>query len=573
MNPASRSILSTALASAAIATATFAAAAGLVTSAFARDASGIKLVLQVTIDGFRSDLLGRYAQHFGDDGFAYLLNNGVYYPNAHYKHANTETIVGHTTLSTGAHPSEHGMVGNVIFDRKNGELAYNIEDPDAPILPTREDAGDGAQVDPAQKRSRSQGRSPGNIKTSTFADELSIHTGGKAKIFGASGKDRSAIAMAGHSGKAFWFSTDTGDFQTSKYYYDAYPAWAADWNNERKAEAFAGKAWELPGDLSTYLNGDRDDRPYETDLKGYGRVFPHAFGESDHPLFATRILVSSVGDQLTADFAKTIIDAEALGQDDVPDYLSVSFSGVDAVNHFFGPSSVENEAVVRDLDATIADLLRHIDEVVGLDSVVIALSADHGTPEAPEYAAEHGMKVGRIDSARLQEIAIEAAEKAFGRRDLIVAFFRPYIYLNQNAIRRAGLDKAEVEEVVGDAVNAIPGIARTLSRSELPSLQSTSLVDQVRNNNHPDNSGDIYVVQEPFWYLQEGSAISVMHGSPWSYDTHVPILFAGPGIKNETVNRLVHPVNVAPTLSALLGTKVPSAAFAAPLVEVVDGAR
>ncbi|MGI9364728.1 MAG: alkaline phosphatase family protein [Rhizobiaceae bacterium] len=549
------------------------AANSLGASAIARDKSGIKMVLQITVDGLRSDLLTRYAQHFGEGGFAYLLNNGVHYPNAHYKHANTETIVGHTTLSTGAHPSEHGMVGNVIFDRKKGELAYNIEDADAPILPTRDDAADGAQVDPAQKRSRSQGRSPGNIKTSTFADELSIHTSRKAKIFGVSGKDRSAIAMAGHSGKAFWFSTDTGDFQTSKYYYDAYPDWAAEWNGKRKAEVFAGKAWELPGDLSTYLNGDRDDRPFETDLKGYGRVFPHAFGQSDHPLFATRILVSSVGDQLTADFAKTIIDAEALGKDDAPDYLSVSFSGVDAVNHFFGPSSVENEAVVRDLDATIADLLEHIDRAIGLNNVVIVLSADHGTPEAPEYASEYGMSVGRIDSAKLQEIAMDAAEKAFGHKNLIVAFFRPYIYLNQNAISRAGLDKGEVEAVVGEAVSGIPGIARTLSRSELPNLQGTNLVERVRNNNHPDNSGDIYVVQEPFWYLQEGGAISVMHGSPWSYDTNVPILFAGPGIEKKTVNRLVHPVNVAPTLSAILGTKVPSAAFATPLVEVVDVAR
>lgn len=539
----------------------------------AQEPPDIRLVLQITVDGLRADLLGRYAKSFGKGGFRYLLNNGTYYSNAFYGHANTETIVGHVTLSTGAHPSEHGMVGNVIFDRDKGELAYNIEDADAPMLPTRKASAEGAQVDPAQKRSRSQGRSPTNIVATTFADELSIHTASGAKIFGVSGKDRSAIAMAGYSGKAFWFSTDTGDFQTSKYYYDEYPDWAVEWNSMEKASSYSGKAWELPGDIESYLNGHRDDRAYETDLKGYGRVFPHAFGPGDHPLFNTRILVSSIGDRLTADFARTILDKEGLGRDDVPDYLSISFSGVDAVNHFFGPSSVENEAVIRGLDATIADLLAHVDKTIGLENVLIVLSADHGTPEAPEYMAERGMKVGRIDPGELQEVATEAARKSFGRDDLVLAFFRPYIYLNDKAISEAGLDKAKVEDVVARAVNHIEGIARAVTRSRLPTLQNDPLVTKIRRNTHPANSGDIYVVQQPFWYLQEGSAIAVMHGSPWSYDSHVPIIFSGPGIRRQTISRLVHPVSVAPTLSTLTGAKIPSSAFAMPLTEVLDGVR
>ena len=232
----------------------------------------IRLVLQITVDGLRADLINRY--EFGDDGIKYLLDNGVVYRNAHYQHANTETIVGHTTLATGATPSKHGMIGNVWYDREAKELAYNIEDPAAPLLPTREEEVVGAQVDPAQKRARTSGRSPRALLAPTLSDGLSIYTSGRAKVFGISGKDRSAVAMAGKTGKAFWMSTNTGDFITSRYYYEEYPDWAHKWNEERQVEALAGKQWDLAFEPSTYRLIDQDDRPYETDLRGYGRDVP-----------------------------------------------------------------------------------------------------------------------------------------------------------------------------------------------------------------------------------------------------------------------------------------------------------
>ena len=205
----------------------------------------IKLVLQITIDGLRADLIDRYQDRFMDGGFNYLLSKGAVYTNAHYQHANTETIVGHTTLATGAYPSIHGMVGNVWYDSALGEIAYNIEDPAAPILPSRENIVEGAQVDPAQKASRTKGRSPKAILTTTISDEIYKNSSGKAKIFGISGKDRSAVAMAGHMGKAFWYSSDNGDFVTSAYYYENYPGWVNVWNADRKVEKLAGTSWAI----------------------------------------------------------------------------------------------------------------------------------------------------------------------------------------------------------------------------------------------------------------------------------------------------------------------------------------
>ena len=377
---------------------------GVASHARAQSEPRVKLVLQITVDGFRGDLLNRYGDRFGKGGLRYLMETGAVFANAHYQHANTETIVGHTTLATGAFPSNHGMVGNVWFDRDTNELSYNIEDPNHPLLPSRKEMVEAAQVDPAQNISRTKGRSPVSILASTFSDELAVHYAGRPKIFGVAGKDRGAVSMAGHAGKAFWFSTDTGDYVTSSYYYRAYPDWVATWNAKRLAESHAGKMWTLLNEPSTYLLAGSDDRPYETDLKGYGRTFPHPFGAAEGKLFNTLLFVSPVGDRLTNDFAKALIANEGLGQDDVPDYLAVGFSSVDAINHFFGPSSLENEDVVLQLDRTLADLFAFVDQTVGLKHTLIVLSADHGMAEMPEFMAEKGMAVGRIHNEDVSHV-------------------------------------------------------------------------------------------------------------------------------------------------------------------------
>jgi predicted AlkP superfamily pyrophosphatase or phosphodiesterase len=540
------------------------------TFADAQGKSEVKLVLQITVDGLRGDLLNRYSHGFGDDGFRYLLKYGVVYTNAHYQHANTETIVGHAILATGAFPSEHGMVGNVWFDDETGELSYNIEDARHPILATRESTAKSEQVDPAQKMSRTQGRSPSVILAATFSDTLAAYHAGRSKIFGVSGKDRGAVSMAGHVGKAFWYSTNSGDFVTSSYYYQSYPDWADNWNSRRKANEYADKSWELLNDKSTYLLNGQDDRPYEIDLKGYGRVFPHPFGKSDHPLFYTRLLISPVGDQLTLDFSKMLIQNEKLGQDDIPDYLSISFSAVDAINHFFGPSSLENEDVVVQLDRTLADLFKFIDGTVGLKDTLIVLSADHGMAEMPEYMTELGFKAGRLYLDDVVRIANKAGKEQFGIDEITKFFFRPSLYLDHARIKAAKLDPVKVEQAIAAALTDSEGIALAVPRSGLSSMQMTAILAQIQRNYHPSRSGDIYVVQDPYWFMFDKGPVAAMHGSPWRYDTHVPIIFAGPRIRSQTVHRLVHPVDVAPTLAAYLGTTSPSSAQGSPLAEVLN---
>jgi len=547
------------------------------TAAFAETVnSAPRLILQITVDQLRGNLPGRYADRYGEGGFRYLLEKGTHYSNAHHQHSNLETIVGHVVLATGAFPSAHGMVANVWMDRETGEVGYAIEDAAYDMVGLKGDVDKKSELDPTQAAAKSGGRSPRAILTSTFSDELAVTTAGRAKIFGVSVKDRGAISLAGHAGKAFWFSKKTGEFVSSTYYYEQYPNWMEKWNKKRLVDSYEGKSWELLQDRSKYVYRDTDDRPYETALPGYGRVFPHPFGKKDNKLFYTLLTLSPVGDKLTLDFAKNLIEKEQLGRDEVPDYLAISFSSTDYVGHFFGIASLESEDNMLRLDRTLADLFGYVDKKIGLKNILIVLSADHGAPEAPEYMASLGMDVNRLTPSTYDATpAVEALKKRFGiGKELIKMYKHPYVYLDHSVIREKGLDRAEVERALAEELMKFDGIALAVSSSDLRSgsLPEAPMIQQIRRNFHPKRSGDIYLVQKPYWFLysEESVPLCTIHGSPWRYDTYVPVIFAGAGVPAQRIDRLVHPVDIASTLSAYVGSKPPSAAAGKPLVEVLN---
>lgn len=534
-----------------------------------------KLVLQITVDQLRGDLIDRNLKHFGDGGFRRLIDNGTYFANAHHRHANTETIVGHTTLATGTDPAIHGMVANLWFDRETGTPYYNVQDPDYPLLAV---AGidQSTEIDPTQRAATSDGRSPRAILSSTLSDEIAIGIGGGPKIFGVSVKDRGAIAMAGHSGTAYWFSKSEGRFVTSAYYMDAYPAWVDEWNNSGQVAAYADTNWELSGDRETYRFKDMDDAEWETDFPGYGRVFPHPFGPRSGKYFTTLLTLSPAGDELTASFAKTLMDAEDLGTDDVTDYLSVSFSSTDYVGHIFGPSSLEAEDNLRRLDTTIADLLAHVDQKVGLENTIVVLSADHGAAEVPGYLNSLGIPASFFSFDDVDtHSAADALKQEFGfATEMIESFSQPYIYLNDSFLADNGLDKEKVARRLAEELQKMPGIAYAFSSGDLRSgrIATTPVSAAVLANFHSERSGDIYIVFEPHWFVGDfdGLHVASHHGSPWPYDTHVPILFSGPDIGQKRVARRVETVDLAPTLSALLRIKEPSGSQGRVLPEVFE---
>ncbi|MBC2735598.1 MAG: alkaline phosphatase family protein [Desulfobacteraceae bacterium] len=538
-----------------------------VTMAFAAPDSP-RLVLQITVDQLRGDLPGRYADRLPDGGFRYLMEKGTWYTDAHYQHANTETAVGHATLATGADPSRHGIVANDWIDQGSGAFVYNTEDDRHHIVGKEPKAHEGV--------------SPRNLLASTIPDEMLVHNGGRSRAFSVSVKDRGAILPGGHVGKAFWFSKSSGEFVTSTYYYDDYPAWVKQWNAAKPADAYRDQSWDLLHDRATYVHGQMDDRPYEADLKPLGRTFPHSLG-GDTKYFYLFLTLSPVGDALTLDFAKALVENEKLGQNPhgAPDYLQISFSSTDYIGHLFGPSSLETEDNLLRLDRTLADLFQFIDEKVGLDQTLIVLSGDHGAPEAPEYMAELGLSTGRFafDWFKTEGPLTDALQKKYGRSDFISGHSHPYLYLNLEAIASAGQNVADVERLVADELMKIPGIVYAQTRSDLLAgrITESPVQNQIRRSFHPTRSGNIHMVPEQYWFLHSTEeaekmgigSIAAIHGSPWAYDTYVPIFFAGHGVPAQIIGRRVAPTDIAATVTAYLGVKRPSGSVGSVLTEVL----
>jgi predicted AlkP superfamily pyrophosphatase or phosphodiesterase len=535
-----------------------------------------KLVLQITIDQLRGDMPTTYLAKMGKGGFKYLLNEGIVYKDAHHNHANTETIVGHTTLATGALPAVHGMIGNVWYDDKLERLVYNVEDSQYPLLSVDADVNQKTELDPTQRTAKSSGRSPSNIQVSTFSDELMIASNGKAKVFGVSVKDRGAISMAGHTGKAFWFSKKSGEFVTSKYYYDNYPEWVINWNETKPAQKYHQKTWQLSQVQKNYVFAKQDNQKWETKLPGFGRTFPHQYGDMNNAYFNTFLTLSPAGDELTLDFAKAVVTNEQLGQDDITDYLSVSFSSTDYVGHIFGPSSLEAEDNMLRLDRTLANLLKFIDKKVGLDNTLIVLSADHGAAEVPAYLSSLGMKTKAVTpKAWDKKPSIEALKNKFGfDRSLIKSYFHPYIYLDRDLIAERKLSLTQVQKAVAAEVSTFDGVALAVTSRDIEAGNTPKdyLHTLVVNNHSKNRSGDIYIVLDAHRFVadMEGLTVAATHGSPWGYDTFVPLIFAGFNIDDEIIYDRVSTTDIAVTLSAVLGIKAPSGAQGKILEKVLD---
>ena len=535
-----------------------------------------KLILQITVDQLRGDMPTAYLDRMGKGGFKYLLNEGLVYKDAHHNHANTETIVGHATLATGALPAVHGMIGNVWYDDKLQRLVYNVEDARYPLLSADADVNQKTEIDPTQRTAKSSGRSPSNIQVSTFSDELMIASNGKAKVFGVSVKDRGAISMAGHMGKAFWFSKKSGEFVTSEYYYDKYPEWVSNWNAEKPTKRFDQATWQLSQPQKNYVFAKQDDQAWETKFPGFGRTFPHQYGEMKNPYFNTFLTLSPAGDELTLDFAKAVVNNEQLGQDDITDYLSVSFSSTDYVSHIFGPSSLEAEDNMLRLDRTLAKLLKFIDKKVGLDNTLIVLSADHGAAEVPAYLSSLGMKTEVVAPKEWDKApSIKSLKQEFGFDSaLIKSYFHPYIYLDRDLIAKRKLSLKQVQKAVAAEVAKFDGVALAVTSSDIESGNTPQdyLHTLVVNNHSKNRSGDIYMVLEAHRFVadMEGLTVATTHGSPWGYDTFVPLIFSGYNIDDDIIYDRVSTTDIAVTLSAILGIKAPSGAQGNILEKALD---
>lgn len=528
-------------------------------------AGSVRLVLQITVDQLRGDLPLIFKNRFGKRGFRYLMDKGVFYVNANYAHADTETGPGHATLVTGGQPAQHGIIGGDWWDDVRKKIVYSVEDDQYHVLSNYVDS------DPTKSGG---GRGPANLESTTIGDEIYIASEHRAKVFAVSGKDRSAIIPGGRMGKAFWLSQ--GDFVTSSFYFKETPAWVKEWNNRKLAASYRDKSWELLHDRKTYWRAERDDMPWEEPFANLGRTMPKSLAHKDDEKFYKGLEHTIVSDELVLAFTKDLISHEQLGADETPDYLSVSFSSTDYVGHTWGVNSLEAEDNILRVDRNLEDLFSFIDKNIGLDKTLIVLSADHGVADVTEYMQTLNYPAKRIDPQEFPRRINDALKKKFNVDvDLVEIFIYPYLYLNGEQIDKLKLNISDVESAAAREAMRLPGISFAATKSDIISGRMPTghaHMPKIANTFHAKRSGNIHIIADQHAVLMHypWNKKTGLHGSVYPYDTFVPIMFAAPGVSAKVVSRPVGPHDIAPTIATFLGIKPPSGSVGTPLSEVVD---
>jgi predicted AlkP superfamily pyrophosphatase or phosphodiesterase len=508
-----------------------------------------KLVVAIVVDQFRYDYLTRFRKDY-KEGYAKMLEGGAVFTNAHYEQMPTVTAVGHSIVMTGAMPAVSGIAGNTWFERETNRQVTSVCDYTVKVL--------GAEAQPRGARCEDwDPASPKRLEVSTVGDELR-NMDEQSKVIGVSFKARSAILPSGHRATAaYWFDDTDGAFVSSSYYFEALPAWVQTFNSRKLADAYVARSWE--GFPAWDFHSANSVKPYE------------------------KLPASPWGNELIESFSEAALENEHLGQGSSTDLLTVSFSSNDYVGHQAGPDSPEVRDMSIRTDKLLGKLMSAVESKVGAGNVLWVLTADHGVAPLPSEQEKRRMPGGYIfvDAA---DIVGQALNNRFGTRDAtgkpktlpgdwILAAIDNSLYLNWKTIDGARLNRTDVMRFARDVIVATPQVhaARVYTRDELIAGAGSDMIARAAVNGfNQTRTGDIVVVQEPY-YLFGTSGTS--HSTPWGYDTHVPVIFYGAGVRAGSYAREIVVNDIAPTLSALLAIEPPSGSSGRVLPEIVPSSR
>ena len=504
-----------------------------------------KLLVFLVVDGLPQRQVVDYRDQLAPDGLARFLDRGVWFSNAHYGHAFTVTGAGHATVLSGTYPQRHGIIGNEWRDQNTGEREYCTGDTSASYI--------GNTTQPLD------GTSPKNLKVETVGDVLR-RVDARSKVISVSGKDRGAILPAGKTGTAYMYMGQSGQFASSTYYMSQHPAWVNAFNGKKLADAYFKTQWKALLPEAAYARSLPDNQPW---FGPKGGKLPMLMGAPDDqapgPAFYTQLLRSPFADALSLQFARAAVAGEGLGQDDAPDILAISLSGHDYVNHAFSAESRLSHDHLLQLDRMLQDFFRDLDATVGKDHYIAMLTADHGFMPAPEVSAQRGLDAGRINAPQALGRVNAGLEQRFGAGKW-VSVSGSSLLLNKQLVASKKVDANAVAQAAKTLVLAEPGIAAAYTRQELLAggRPAEPLFAPMRKSWHPDVSGDVQYILKPDWMFASSTSITT-HGSPYPYDTQVPILAWGPRwIKPGRVDSAVEVVDIAPTVARWLGVSAPA---------------
>ena len=503
--------------------------------------AGPKLGVVLVFDQMRGDYLSKWQPLFGEGGFKRLQTEGAWFTNCHYPYADTVTAAGHTSLLTGCTPHDHGIVANSWYDRATGKHVRSTTGMFGP--------------DPLRRQRE------------TVGDALLKQTGGKGRVAGLSIKERAAILMAAFRAQLVYWLGENDQFTTSTYYRrDPHP-WVGAFNRAGQVKTYLGRPWDrLRPQLDYQKFSGPDNFAFEGTGYEQGRLFPH-------PTSSTwAVECSPNGNDLLLSFAKAAVLQEKLGQQDVPDLLCLSFSANDLIGHSYGPDSQEVLDITLRSDLIVKELLSFLDANVGRDNYFVCLSADHGICPLPEVAKTQGKDAGRVLDTLLTTQAEAFLQKTFApgepKQAWLEATSASWIYLNRETLARRKLKQADVERTLAHWLATQPGVQAAYTRTQLAveAPLADPVAEQMRQSFHPARSGDVTVVLKPYHILwhktstRDGGSQTTTHGSPHSYDTHVPLLVYGPGVRPGAHPERVAPQALASIMARGLGIAPPATA-------------
>ncbi len=516
-----------------------------------------KLVVGIVVDQMRYDYLTRFQSKYGSGGFKRMMNEGFNCKNNHFNYVPTYTGPGHASVYTGTTPKYHGIIGNNWYDKELKSMVYCAGDTTVQSLGTAEKSGQ---------------MSPQRMKTTTFADENRLFTQLRGKTIGISIKDRGAILPAGHSANAaYWFDFEgSGNWISSSFYMNDLPQWVKDFNASDITESYF-KVWNTLFDINTYTESGTDLNTFEGGFKGKETAaFPYDLKALKKENGNYKIITESpYGNSLTTDFALKAIDAESLGKDDITDVLAISYSSTDKVGHNFGVNSKEVEDTYIRLDKDLERLFNALDTKVGKGEYTVFLTADHGAIDVPSYLQTLNIPAGYLNNAQRKKKFQKFLMETYGTNEIVENISNNQIFLNRGKIKALGLNLKAVQEAIVNEQIGYAHISKAYTAYTMRSTNFTTGIETLLQKGfNQKRSGDVILVNDPAYinYSKTGST----HGSGLNYDTHVPLLFFGKGVKQGQTLEKTEITDIAPTMSALLGISFPNGAIGRPLDFVLD---
>ena len=505
-----------------------------------------KLVIGIVIDQMRYDYLTRFADRYGKDGFNRILKNGFSLENAHYNFIPTYTAVGHASIYAGTSPNNHGIISNNWYDKVLKKSIYCVDDADYKTIGNNGIVGQ---------------KSPHRLYTTTVADQLQLAQNMQGKTIGIAIKDRSAILPVGHTANAaYWYDAgNKNQWITSSFYMEELPDWVKAFNSNNKADAYLNETWETLYDIKTYSQSRADNNIYENNLNGQEKpVFPKNLKKlrEQNDNFSL-IKTIPAGNTYTIDFAKAVIKGEQLGKSEFTDFLAVSFSSTDYVGHRYGVASVETEDTYLRLDKDLAHFFNFLDTEVGKENYTLFLTADHAAVHVPSYLQSLKIPAHYISTTKLKKFLSDITQKYFNSKELIENVSNYQIFLNQEKIEALGFNKNTVAQRLADEVLSFDKIYKAVTAKTLQTTNFTEgIMHSLQQGYNPKFSGDVLMIPYPATlnYSRKGTS----HGSGYSYDTHVPVIFYGNGIKKGASKKTYKIIDIAPTISNLLKIEAPN---------------